>query len=374
MFIVLSATHVFASDRSEIKHVIVIMQENRSFDHYFSGLSKPEFYGSEVDVMDVKTPIATRRVKPPFLLYPYNIQTTQSDPPHGWRSTWRDYNNGEMNHFSRRAMGYYDERDLPFYYELANTYAISDRYFCSVLGPTYPNRSFLLAGTSFGFTGNVSYQRLQAHHITPVLILDTLDAAGRSWGYYTDGKAFVNKMFGPKYVKKSIAEFQSDLATGRLPDVVFLDAVLGRTDEHPRASPQIGSAWVKARVEEIQASAYWSESVVFLTYDEGGGFYDHVAPPRAVSPDGITPLYPASYGYTKYGWNFDRYGMRVPFTVISPFAKRHYVSHVVKDHTSVLRFIEDQFTLPSLGARDDQADNLMDMFDFSAPDPAASGK
>ncbi len=352
-----------AASLEDIKHVIVIMQENRSFDHYFADLGNEEFYGDEVDVYD-RQPIAVNsRSSPPLIPYPQPAGR-RPDPAHGWGPMWRYYNNGDQNRFSQRSMVYYTKDDLPYYYDLANTYAISDRYFSSVMGPTHPNRSFLLAGTSYGLCTNFSIAVLQRYGIQPYLILDALDARGLTWGYYTDGKAFINKLFGAKYVKKSIAQFNEALSSSTLPDVVFLDAVLGITDEHPTADPITGSSWVQSRIASIQNSATWDSSVIFLTYDECGGFYDHVKVPSAVIPDDSPMLKYYAALRDRYGWDFNRYGFRVPFMAISPFSKTHYVSHEIADHTSVLRFIEKRFDIPPLGNRDAVAHDLMDLFEF----------
>lgn len=359
-----SSTAIYAATLDDVKHVIVIMQENRSFDHYFADLGLPEFYGDEVDVYD-RQPVPTGLISRKFLIPFHLAGTKRGDPAHGWRSMWSYYNAGQQNRFSKGAMGYYTKDDLPYYHALANQYAISDRYFSSVMGPTHPNRSFLLAGTSYGFCTNFSWRSIAATGIQPYLIMDALEAGGRTWGYYTDGKAFLQKLFGTRYPKGNLAQFEEALESDTLPDVVFLDAVLGKTDEHPKADPALGEDWVQTRIESIQDSACWDKCVIFLTYDEGGGFYDHASVPAALEPDDYLPRGKDRLkAYLTKNWGFNRYGFRVPFLAISPFAKQHYVSHEVADHTSVLRFIEKRFNIPPLGRRDAVAHDLMDMFEF----------
>lgn len=358
-----------AGSYSDIEHIIVIMQENRGFDHYYSDLAKPEYYGNEVDVFDRTRAVPTFAVHSNVkFLHPYHITPQQpllKDPPHLWSSMWNYYNRGDMNRFKKIGMGYITEEDIPWYYQLSNQWAISDRYFSSVLGSTYPNRSFLLAGTSFGLTNNFTPRTWRKYNLPPARILmDECNDHGVSWGYFTDGKAFLNKLFGFGYPKRSIASFHNALATDTLPSVCFVDAILGKTDEHPKGLPQDGMNWVRERVEAVQASPVWEKCAIFITYDEAGGFYDHVPPPTTVKPDNL------EYGLNRTsrskGRNFERLGFRVPLIVVSPYAKQHYVSHIVADHTSILRFICDRFGIVPMGNRAKVAHNLMDMFNFTA--------
>ncbi|HEY8087479.1 MAG TPA: alkaline phosphatase family protein, partial [Polyangiaceae bacterium] len=174
---------------------------------------------------------------------------------------------------------------------------------------------------------------------------------------------------------------------GTLPQVAFVDAIFGhdgptQTDEHPPADIQFGQQFVSSMVQALLASPQWPVSALFFTYDEHGGYYDHLPPPPACKPDTIEPALPT--GDTT-GGHFDRYGVRVPMVVVSPFARRAFVSHTVYDHTSITRFIEAKFRLPALTARDANANPLMEMFDFAnpafvtppvlppAPDPDTSG-
>ena len=268
-----------------------------------------------------------------------------------------------------RTMGYYDQTDLPFYYGLYNTFATNDHYFQSVLSQTFPNRLYLYAGTSFGVTRNDSFVS------THKSVFELLDQNSVSWKIYSDQYplSFGSLLF--KYVADRAAQhvfpmsqYYSDAAAGTLPNVSFVDPrFLDRprveSDEHPPSNVQVGQKFVSDVIKGLMASPNWSTSALFLTYDEHGGFYDHVAPPPAPVPDNIPPnLKP---GDTPGA--FDRYGFRVPVAVVSPFAKPHYVSHVVDDHTSILRFIELRFGLPALSNRDVNADPMLDMFDFSTP-------
>ena len=266
----------------------------------------------------------------------------------------------------RRAMGYYDQSDLPFYYWLANEFAIGDRYFASAPTSTWPNRMFLFAATSFGQATNTLVT-------ADTTIQDELDLREVSWKLYSSTTAsygmLVNKL-GPAVQEGHIVPFDqyfADLDAGTLPAVAFVEPGIGReawdaNDEHPPAIMQIGQHFVAEVVDALAKSSAWSSSALFLTYDEHGGLYDHVVPPPACAPDDLSV--PLSDGSLPA---FDRYGIRVPFAVISPYAKAHDVSHRTYDHTSILRFIEARFVMPALTARDANAEAPWDMFDFDAP-------
>jgi phospholipase C len=165
-----------------------------------------------------------------------------------------------------------------------------------------------------------------------------------------------------------ISQYFADAAAGTLPQVAFVDPLFvgssnTENDEHPTSNIQVGQEFVSRVVNALLASPQWPRSALFLTYDEHGGFYDHVRPRPACLPDGIPPLLEAGDDPGA----FDRYGFRVPMVVVSPFARSRYVSHRVYDHTSILRFIETRFDLPALTRRDANADPLLRMFDFRQP-------
>jgi phospholipase C len=165
-----------------------------------------------------------------------------------------------------------------------------------------------------------------------------------------------------------IEQYYADAAAGALPQVAFVDPIFVapanvENDEHPPSNVQVGERFAKDVVDALFRSPDWPRSALFLTYDENGGFYDHVPPPAAPVPDGIAPmLQPGDVPGA-----FDRYGFRVPVVVVSPFWKPHFVSHVVNDHTSILRFIEVRFGLPPLTRRDAAANPLLEFFRFGRP-------
>jgi phospholipase C len=267
----------------------------------------------------------------------------------------------------RRAMGYYDRDQIPYYYALANTFAIGDRYFSSVLSQTFPNRFYLAAGTSFGHIRNdiaIFPQRT---------VFREMDQASPpvSWKLYVTSFSFFQLFTDVQQHASNvvpISQYYVDAANGTLPQVAFVESdpfgsVNQESDEHPPANVQVGQRFTHDVISALMRSPNWASSAMFLTYDEHGGFYDHVSPPAAPAPDDIPPM--LGPGDTPAG--FDRYGVRVPAIVVSPFAKAHYVSHVVYDHTSILRFIETRFGLPAMTRRDAAASPMLDFFDFANP-------
>jgi phospholipase C len=177
--------------------------------------------------------------------------------------------------------------------------------------------------------------------------------AGYTWGAYTDDLPFSGALdWGPGDPGVHPLEgVYAALDAGTLPNVAFVDGRTSYDDDHPPADLQIGEAWLRTLYEHAVASPQWPRLAVIWTYDEAGGFADHVPPPGACSADSASP----SIGL----------GPRVPLVVISPWARRSYVSHVVREHTAITRLIEAVFDLPALTARDANADALLDLFDFS---------
>lgn len=362
-----------------IDHVLVLMMENRSFDHYFQKL--PEYGQPDVDVAppDYTNPDADGNPVAPF----HDKQYCFVDTNHEWSGTHKQINGGKMDGFyltnegvhelpahgtldmlsGKRALGYYDHTDLPFYYWLANEFSIADRYFCSVPGPTWPNRMFLYAATSFGLTRNT-------FPTADKTLPDYLEERKIDWKIYASGTpgfaVFVNKFFDFKEDHlRTIDDYFADAAAGKLPQFAFVDPGLGvadfdQDDEHPPAIAQIGEAFTAKIVDALTKSPNWARSALFLTYDEHGGLYDHVPPPSTCKPDDL----PVKLGPDDVKAEFDTLGVRVPMMVISPFAKKHHVSHRTYDHTSIVRFIEAKFVLPALTNRDANAEAPWDMFDF----------
>jgi len=370
-----------------VDNIVVLMMENRSFDHYFQKL--PESGQTDVDVApeNYTNPDANGMPVAPY----HDTQYCLVDVNHEWTGTHEQINGGMMDGFFKtndgwnelpagagmnemyragnRALSYYTSEDIPFYHWLANEFAISDRYFSSVAGPTWPNRMYLYAGSSYGKVHN--------DVVTPDnTIFDYLEQRKVTWKVYfstTPGFAiFIDKYLSLKGSLEGrfvpIADYFADAAAGTLPQVAFVDPGIARegydqNDEHPPAMPTPGEGFVATVVEALAKSPQWDKSAMFLTYDEHGGFYDHVTPPKACAPDDIAPVLKDGDVDAK----FDTLGIRVPFYVISPFAKKHFVDHRTYDHTSIIRFIEARFQIPALTNRDANAEAPWEMFDFENP-------
>jgi phospholipase C len=247
---------------------------------------------------------------------------------------------------------------------LATQFATSDRFFSSVDSNTNANRMYLFAGTSFG---HVRPDTPPPGGWTQPTIFDHLDQAGVSWRYYyQDNGAYLPQW--STYQRDAaklapIANWAADLQNeAGLPSVVFIErAGPSGLDEHPGNNAQLGAVDVANILNKLLASPSWASSVFILTYDEGGGLFDHVMPANMVKPDGIAPILQAGDQPGK----FDHAGFRVPIVVVSPWVKPHYVSHTWRDLTSILRLIETRFNVAGLTARDSNADNMMEFFDFS---------
>jgi phospholipase C len=269
-------------------------------------------------------------------------------------------------------MGFYDATDLPYYYALAQAFAVSDRHFSSVQANTWPNRMFYMAGTARGITDD-SFPPDTGSDGKPLPDLFTrLDDAGVSWAFYAQDLPTLGIMPAELGAHEPnvlpFAQFGSDAAAGKLPHVVFVEGsdLKGGVspDEDPPADVQVGEAMVHDIVAATMASPQWPHAALLLSFDEQGGLYDHVPPPPACVPDDIPPQLGSGDVVAKY----DAYGLRVPLIAVSPYARRGYVSHVVTDHTSILRLIEARFGLPALTHRDANAVPPLDMFDFTHAD------
>ena len=368
---------------SNLKHIIFFLQENRSFDNYFGMLGKYKAslgLANDVDGLNLNTTLPNTQGQ---LVHPFHYQTVcTEDLSPAWNESHADVDGGLMDGFMRsstsvpssidptgtRAMGYYDQSDLPYYYEAASRFATSDRFFSPMLANTIPNRLYLFTATSFGnaFPPNTTFES-----ITQPTIFAHLDQAGVSWRYYYQGSsssAFIQqfsiyKSDASKVVP--IANWYNDIKNdSTLPSVIFIER-LSSTDEHPNANVQTGAAFASEVINALITSPSWKDSALILTYDEGGGLYDHVLPAREVPPDSTPPnLRP-----TDKPGAFNQTGFRLPIIVFSPWARPSFVSHTTRDVTSILRLIEDRFNVAPLTLRDANADDMMEFFDFSGTPP-----
>jgi len=358
---------------AKIEHIIVLMMENHTFDNFLGMLPNQVKARRKVDGLKVDkhgrvtnaNPDATGKL----------VRATHSPSPcqgdgvgQNWLASHTSFAGGKNNGFvkasSPQAMLYFDQTDLPFSYSLATHFPIGERYFSSVLAQTYPNRRFLFAGTA---NGNIATDNSTFSIPAPAgTIFDRLDAHQISW------KCYYENLPSPLIIPgagqgnrgvvnfRPITEFFSDLTAGTLPAVTYLDPQYEVQSQENPQDIQVGEHFMSTVVHAVMSSSAWPKTALFINYDEGGGYYDHVPPPKAVTPDDTPPI--LKPGDPAGG--YDRYGFRVPLYVVSPWARKNYVSRVVQDHTSVLKFIERKFNLGAITRRDAAAADMTDYFDF----------
>lgn len=324
------------SGGTPFEHVIVACQENHSFDTYYGyapfvgsygvppGYSQPDGQGGSVA--------------------PYHF-TSLSEPDigHGWTAMHAEYDGGRMDGFYTAdgidCLGYYTGQDLPYYYSLFSSSTLCVNYFCSVMGPTWPNRFYLAAGTSGGITTNGVWGFGVFDY---PIILDLLEAAGVSWKIYNTAWdpvppgdsdnvfVFWKRWANDPRTRATKADYLADLKHGTLPQFSFIvPSYLRHQDEHPPADISVGMALQQELITALQTSSAWSSAAYILTYDESGGYFDHVAPPQV-----------DAYGL----------GFRVPTWVISPYARPAHLEPTLYEHCSILKFVETVFGLPTLAS------------------------
>jgi phospholipase C len=346
--------------------IVVLMMENRSFDHYLGWLGSDEqyletgrsLYGRRFGVRAqsrrfYKTPEGARIDTFPLTIHPDFANPYRGcgfgDPGHGWNAGRAERDGGFLAAGSgndRFALGYYVADDLPFYSAIARRFTVFDRYHASLLGPTFPNREYLHSGESGGLKNNAFPQQVgYPEGFTWPTIWDRLLSAGVPARYYYSDLP-VTALWGPRLasIASPIANYFEDAAAGRLANVVFLDpGFIGesQTDEHPLGDVRQGQRFVWQCVKAFVESSHWARGVMLLTYDEWGGFFDHVRPPH----------FPDDRASRVDEDDFGQAGFRVPTRMLSPYARRNFVDHGRYDHTSILRFIEWRFLgAPAHGA------------------------
>ena len=319
----------------------------------------------------------------------FTASATAVNPGESVTLTWNVPNaaqvmvNSWYDQIGRRAMGYYTADDLPYYYFMASNFATSDRWFAPMPGNSAPNRMYSMAATTHGHAHDPgSFDSNQVKNI-----FQLLDAAGITWRVYsqkpdletgTPGTT-LNRFqpFASQHQANIVpaSQFITDAQNGTLAQVSYIEELAGQ-DEHPGATLsgnihsgnniQAGAQYVQSLIGAVMSGPNWKDTAFFLTFDEAGGLYDHVRPIDEVSPDGIPPqdLEQKDIDYISPPGDFTRSGFRVPLIVVSPFAKKNYVSHTPADYTAVLKFIETRFNLPSLTARDAAQIDMTEFFDF----------
>jgi phospholipase C len=368
---------------ANIRHIIFFVQENRSVDDYLGRFpayqqmqgASPNFDGVPLNA-SLPDYSGTANVSP----FHYKTECTDNLSP-SWNESHYDVDGGKMDRFMQtthsvpstydpqgtRAMGYYDWSDLPFYYDAAYKFGTTDRMFSPVLANTIPNRMYLFAATSFGHIASDS----PPTGGWPVkTIFDALRLSHISWRYYyQDNSIFLAQWAGWSQDSSNvvnISHWYSDVQNeSSLPSVIFIErASQTGLDEHPLNNVQKGAADVqKILTALLDQPATWASSVFIITYDEGGGLYDHVPPVTLPKPDNIPPMLKSG----DLPGNFSTSGFRVPFMLLSPYSKPHFVSHMVRDTTSILKLIETRFNVVPLTQRDAKADDLTEFFNFSSP-------
>jgi phospholipase C len=390
-------------------NIVVVMMENHSFDNLLGALSlsgQPAAEGLAFDSSGqaTNTNPGVSATSPEVRAFAFSSTAQAKAVTQNWNATHAQINGGKMDGFIKSAngasepMGYYPREVLPFAYSLARTFALANRWFSSVPGPTYPNRRFLLAGSAYGGTTTGASTLLDPPPPNGT-IFDRLSDHDISWcDYFADVPmsavipSILLKHFRHHH---QISRFFHDCQAGTLPSVSFVDPPLGvlssiashvgslpgvikealallgvdfskfphaGTEEDPQ-DMYYGEKWAHRIIEAILRSPAWPRTLLIYTYDEHGGYYDHVAPPQALPPDNIPPTLQS--GDVQAG--YDMYGPRVPAVVVSPYSKPNSVTNVEHDHTSVLATIEAKWNLPALTDRDANAATVMDFLDVSHP-------
>jgi phospholipase C len=435
----------------QIRHIVVLMMENHSYDNYLGMLpgrgdgfplgpdSRPEVSNTGLDGEVIRAfpqPATRQRLGVPSQSWQAShlqwgegkcdgfvtsVQTVQSEARSG--TAEQADTTAEA---TSTAMGYWTESDLPFYYGLARTFPVADRWFSSCLGPTFPNRRFLVAGTAHGLIDDSSYDLLD--YPPAGTIFDMLTEHGISWANYhpvpkdqsrwkhytrhrrkTIGRRlrsaaqkvpavtqgvqkdiqFTADVFPVGIGRcmahiRSIDQFFTDAADGTLPAFSLVDPDFGAYSEENPQDIAKGESFAAEIIKRVMHGPGWPHTLLLWVYDEHGGYYDHVPPPAAVRPDDVDGrsvigsrtrlegwLRPILPGLVKSKQNldegpkrYDRYGFRVPAVIVSPYARPDYVCSEVLDHTSVLKLVEEKWNLPALTARDAAARTPLDALDL----------
>ena len=405
---------------TDIDHVVILMQENRSFDHYFGGYRGARGFNDQSAAFQQPYPGNTSN-PPDGVLLPFHLDTTKlnaactHDITHDWVPMHQSWDNGAMDGFvtSRLAinpndavltMGYYTRADLPYYYAVADAFTLCDNYFCSVIGPTDPNRLYSMAASidPAGTNGGPLLQTLIAQRsaffgkLTYTTMPEQLQARNISWkvygspdqnilnglfsdnvlSYFKNFQDTTSPLYKNAFGSQFPADFISDAVSGNLPQVSWIIVSVVDSD-HPPSPSLFGEATLSAIITALTTNpTTWAKTALFVTYDENGGFFDHVAPTTA--PPGTPGEYvtapavpdPTVAGNPPISGPIGL-GFRVPTFVISPFSRGGFVSSDIFDHTSILRFLETRFgaEVPNLSAwRRASVGDMTSAFNFTKPD------
>ena len=356
----------------EIEQFVVVMMENHSFDNVLGMLGRGDGFPKGADGRPtVALPDGHGNLVRAF----HMPSECQAD---GVGNDWSvahhaidgGTNRGVVEASTGEAMGYFTGHDLPFTWGLARTFPIADRWFASVLGQTNPNRRYLLAGTSLGQIADTLPTDLPPNGT----IFNALNRYGITWReYYSDVPTMGVwlPLLGDSAIAANLAkidQFFVDAAAGHLPQFSYVEPNYSKSSEENPQDIQFGDQFLGDVVNAVLHGPQWSSTMLIWTYDECGGWYDHVLPPAAIPPDDIPPELSPNLA----PGGFNRLGFRVPAGVVSPFARKDHVSHTVYDHTSVLKTLERKWNLPAFTRRDANAHDLFDMVDLRAAAPFAT--
>jgi phospholipase C len=431
-----------------IKHIVVLMMENHSFDNYLGTLAgRGDGFRLGADGQpDAENPDTSGQPVRAYHL-PSTVQH-EGVPSQSWRAAHTQFADGKMTGFVTAtqqaapdadktaadktvAMGYWTGQDLPFYHGLARTFPLADRWFSSCLGPTFPNRRFLLAGTANGLIDDLPVNILD--YPRAGTILDMLTRYGKSWVNYRPDAGDESHSQLQRYIRykrsrarhhgralgrplkrmrtgvkrdlqctaslyplgmarymlhvRGIDEFFADADAGTLPDFCIVDPDFDNFSEENPQDVRKGESFAAEIINRVMHGKGWPDTLLIWTYDENGGYYDHVAPPAAVPPDDVlgrslvaqpswvrSILQPVFPGYIRYAQDlicqplkYDTYGFRVPAVIVSPYARPDCVVSDVFDHSSVLKLVEEKWNLPALTRRDAAATPPLAALDLAAP-------
>lgn len=338
-----------------IDHIVVLMMENRSFDHFLGALKSDAGYAAKAQVEGL-TGIETNPAPDGTPVKVFKMSNfTPEDPPHKWDECHRQFNGGKNDGFVKEhaggsqheVMGFHDRSQIPLYYWFADNFAVCDHWFASVMGPTWPNRFYLHATTAKGKKDNTPFltggpatiwERLQDQKLT----FKNYSAGAVNW--YVGGFAGKVLKLNPS---APIGEFFQAAKNGTLPNFSMIDPDYLASDDHPSHNILRGQAFVASVYKALAESPLWTKTLLIITYDEHGGFYDHVPPPKTVDDDP----------------QFEQLGFRVPAFVIGPTVKKGYVCKKQLEHVSVASTLATRFGIKSLSKRMDATDDVSDCID-----------
>jgi len=426
----------------QIKHIVVLMMENHSYDNYLGTLAGR---GEGLPKAPDGSPLAVNFLPNGTRVPAHHLSSTVQvahNPTQRWHASHISFDGGTCGGFAKSVqqtvpgadpavpMGYWTGEDLPFYHGLADTFPVADHWFCSCLGPTFPNRRFLIAGTANGLIDDLPWDLID--YPQAGTIFDALGTHGISWVNYHNvrpagillkrlfgmsglialrrlsqlgrwlpgvaravcgNKSFTADLYPLGFARcvrhlRSTRQFFADAAGGTLPAVSIVDPDFGLYSEENPQDIGLGESFAAAVVNAVMDGPGWDSTLLLWIYDEHGGYYDHVPPPEAAAPDDI-PAH--NWQLTLPAWlrrvlatvlrkafaflenedtgpaTYDRYGFRVPAVVVSPYARPDFVLSDVLDHTSVLKLIEEKWNLAPLTRRDAAATSPLGALDLEGP-------